>query len=469
MKPQQSVESIYIDVPISRYHQARSNSTPSEDTNLTTVIFNTPTSSSVNRHSPLAEEPFSGDEEDELASRREEGEQQTITNLNAKRIKKSKSDGQVAVGNLINLIDKCTINDKDTTRAKKSISLNQLKSDLILAKQSINQQQETKSHSSKQHSFKHYHSVDNILIEDNNLPHSISQIQRLLTKRASLASNQSDQLLSNKIARLELLKRKSKVRDSLARKEHYKSDNLILKNRHKLHELTEEFRSSLPQQNKQLSQAFNKPLNKQLQRSLTESETSSSCFARTSTISCSSSEQFNQIKSELKDKQIVAKQRQTSKSLSTTTDDSTDNETSVKTQDLVAKEERINYAINEKDTFERMYDEFNNRQSKKLHSIQEGRPDSELDQLYSVNQSVNISTKSSIQADRLSFENSARTLTNSFKMNQSATMFNIPSFNESTELLSINNQPIRRYQSAEQMLKRIIGNLHHFYRKQFKS
>lgn len=66
--------------------------------------------------------------------------------------------------------------------------------------------------------------------------------------------------------------------------------------------------------------------------------------------------------------------------------------------------------------------------------------------------------------------------TSQFKIYQSATMYNLSSASdEPTELLigdlgALSEQrPIRRHQSAEQMLKRIIRSMHDYYRKQFKS
>ena len=494
LKQQQSVESIYIELP-TRYH-IRSNSTPSEDANLNTVIYNTSTGSSINKHSPLTEEPFSGTEDEQPSvirknSNKPEDERQITAILNNRKIRKNKSDGDAKLECTIHTISprKCRSLD-----LKEMTKLNELNEDKIV--KNTNQANLTAvtartsrphTHSTKFKKKHHYHSVDNIISSIGSLPHH-SFIQRYhsstnLKNKHSLSSylsdladpNQPQSQLSNSISKLskaELLKRKHKRKGDKPRKEHHKSDNLIIKNRHKLRELSEEFTSSL---NQQRCHPF-----KQLHRSFTESETSS-CFARST--SYSSSERCNQMISDQPvdgDRRVEMAnksfEKQSSKSGSST--NSTDNSVIVCTTERSAVLSRSEHYANkpqQDDTtvqsmdsfeFERTEDDSldDRRPVNRLDSIQEdlGRSDFELDQLYG--QPTNRSTTGN------------RSTTNFTTKMKSATMYNIASFNEPNEetrfdreQLLITSQTMRRHQSAEQMLKRIIGNLHHLYRKQFKS
>lgn len=493
LKHQQSVESIWIELP-SRFH-IRSNSTPSEDT---TVIYNynTPTGSAMNqRHSPLTEEPtFSGDESMAI---KEENAALARRHTIANRVARSKSEEWFV---------------RSTTKAdRKSRSL-ELRPELRAngGDPADASQKEAEADaggrrssrkSSRRSPFKpHYHSVDHI---DHNLPHSTPHIQRyysstglLLAKMSLLAADRAssgEQLCRR--AKGELPKRKHKRKAppaELLRKEHYKSDNLILKSRHRLRELSEEFRSSLSHG----AHPF-----RPLHRSFTETSETSSCFTR-SIASCSSSERLHhavnsractqcktgrkRMRKEPDLVQLIGR-----KSLSTT--DSTDNETD---RTPAASKRMAGYYANTRGhlrdkqpdsttitmqssessfEFERPADE---TQLSRLDSIRERGADSaEPDRPYGIlGQSMNQTVNRLANIPTSMAPGSVQQSTSKFKVHQSATMYNISStFDEPTELLISDlselseQRPIRRYQSAEQMLKRIIRSLHEHYRRQFKS
>ena len=459
LKQQQSVESIWIELP-SRFH-IRSNSTPSEETNLNTVIYNTPTGSAMNRHSPLTEEPAYGeaaqaDEAPEAAGR---------------KVARSKSD---------ELVRSTTKVD----RKARSLELPAKPKAIQKEKSALKSKTPSRQSSSRRSSRPHYHSVDHI---DHNLPHSTPHIQRyhsstgqLVLERSSLDRSSTEQLC--RPTKAELLKRKRKRKapplpvELLLRKEHYKSDNLILKSRHKLRELSEEFRSSLTHR----PHPF-----RPLHRSLTESETSS-CLTR-SMASCSSSSELDRTKAaNSRPVQVAGRKRSEEqrkrdlaqvlarKSLSTT--DSTENETersankrsieyyaNIRTRSR-SKDDSTTITIQSSESsseFERLADE--QQQVNRLDSIRERTPDSADPFCQAVNMPAAQATAAAAG------QQSAR----KFKVYQSATMFNLSSaFDEPTESLIGDlweQRPIRRHQSAEQMLKRIIRSVHDYYRKQFKS
>ena len=471
LKAQQSVESIWIELP-SRFH-IRSNSTPSEDINLTTVVYNTPTGSAMNRHSPLTEEPFSGDEsmqESMRESNRGLIRESKRTDARFAKVARSKSDEFV----------------RSTTKAtRKSRSL-ELQGHGWPIDESTNEpvgvprkvaEERTPTSGRSSRSRPHYHSVDNI---DHNLPHSTPHIQRyssagLLAKALSSIDRTSVEQLARPTKAELLVKRKRKPVE-LLRKEHYKSDNLILKSRHKLRELSEEFRSSLTHR----AHPF-----RPLQRSLTESETSS-CLTRSLASCSSSSERINRTKPTCSRARTAARKRPKKeadlvqlvgrKSLSTT--DSTDNETDRTSQRRTTgyyassgshrtRQASTTITIQSSESsfeFERLDEQ---QVPNRLDSIRERARDS-ADQLCGQTNLTGIQQASS--------QKPTSQPTSKFKIYQSATMYNLSStFDEPTELLIsdlselADQRPMRRHQSAEQMLKRIIRNVHDYYRKQFKS
>lgn len=499
LKQQQSVESIWIELP-SRFH-IRSNSTPSEETNLTTVIYNTPTGSAMNhRHSPVTEEPSSSGEDDQHqqadAARcrqsivpRSKSEQWFVRST-TKVERKSRSLELQAV---------LRENDGHTTDALANRKEPEAIADAGRRKFGRTERFRIRPY---------YHSVDHI---DHNLPHSTPYIKRYhsssgLSNLPPFASS-GEQLARRSKGELPKCRHKRRApKAELLRKEHYNSDNLIMKTRHRLRELSErEFRSSLPNQRAPPFQ----PVHRQpLHRSLTETSETSSCFTRSVASGSSSSERLpradvnSRVCSKVRSKrgkretdlvQLIAR-----KSLSTT--DSTDNETD-RTQQAGGKRTGRHYANTrgrdkqQEDSttitmqssessfeFERPVDE---AQLNRLGSIWERSADStEPDRPYGVlSEAVDQQPAMNETVNRLAdwpiscpASGSIRQAASKFRVYQSATMYNISStFDEPTELLISDlselseQRPIRRYQSAEQMLKRLIRSLHEHYRRQFKS